>query len=134
MLYAFSPPGLSYALSILWEYKLWSSLCSFLKPLIIHPSWAQNILLSTLFSNTLRCIAQSELWDVQCLWQWLIHYMNIMLELLHCLRHLYSTFFYLPISDVISLYLCCRNLLVYNSSYTQSVIYIWNKLNKLHPK
>jgi hypothetical protein len=36
------------------EYKLWSSsLCKFLQPLVTSSLFGKNILLSTLFSNTL---------------------------------------------------------------------------------
>jgi hypothetical protein len=50
------------------------------------------------------------------------------------LEQWYSTFFVCVPPDIISLQLCIPKLLVYNSSYTQSIIYIQNKLNKLHPK
>jgi hypothetical protein len=46
----------------------------------------------------------------------------------------YSTVFVRVPPDIISLQLCTPKLLVYNSSYTQSIIYIQNKLNKLHQK
>jgi hypothetical protein len=43
------------------EYKIWSSsLCRFLQPPIISSLLGQNILLSTLFSNTLRLPLMSE--------------------------------------------------------------------------
>jgi hypothetical protein len=35
------------------EYKLWSSLCSFLQTPVTSSLFGPNILLSTLFSNTL---------------------------------------------------------------------------------
>jgi hypothetical protein len=45
----------------------------------------------------------------------------------------YSTFFHVP-PGVILFNFVLPKLLVYNSSYSQSIIYIWNKSNKLHPK
>jgi hypothetical protein len=43
------------------EYKLWSSLCSFLQPPVTSSVFGPNILLRTLFSKTLSL----------CLWFWL---------------------------------------------------------------
>jgi hypothetical protein len=51
-----------------------------------------------------------------------------------CVSQWYLTFLVCVPPDAISLQLCTPKLLVYNSTYTQSIIYIQNKLNKLHSK
>jgi hypothetical protein len=50
---------------ILWEeYKLWSSsLCNFLHPPVTSSLLGPNILLNTLFSNTLSLCSSSKIFD-----------------------------------------------------------------------